>query len=177
VHLSELAARQPEDGSELSAGQDGVVFFDGPSFEYHNDPVKTANSRNGNGWTTLGDIGHLDDEGYLYLSDRRTDLIISGGVNIYPAEIEEALIMHPAVADVAVIGVPDAEMGESVLAIVQLADGETGSGRLTADLMLHCRSRLASFKCPRSVEFVAALPRTQTGKLLRRRLREERQRS
>jgi long-chain acyl-CoA synthetase len=166
-----------EDGSELSAGQDGVVFFDGPSFEYHNDPVKTANSRNGNGWTTLGDIGHLDDEGYLYLSDRRTDLIISGGVNIYPAEIEEALIMHPAVADVAVIGVPDAEMGESVLAIVQLADGETGSGRLTADLMLHCRSRLASFKCPRSVEFVAALPRTQTGKLLRRRLREEHQRS
>jgi long-chain acyl-CoA synthetase len=95
-------------------------------------------------------------------------------VNIYPAEIEEALIMHPAVADVAVIGVPDAEMGESVLAVVQLSDGGAGSERLAADLMLHCRSRLASFKCPRSVEFVAALPRTPTGKLLRRRLREER---
>src|SRR3984957_2293539 len=103
-----------EDGGELPAGQDGVVYFDGPSFEYYNDPVKTANSRNGNGWSTLGDIGHLDDEGYLYLSDRRADLILSGGVNIYPAEIEEAIIMHPAVADVAVIGVPDAEMGESV---------------------------------------------------------------
>jgi long-chain acyl-CoA synthetase len=166
-----------EDGDELSAGEDGVVYFDGPSFEYHHDPVKTASSRNGNGWSTLGDIGHLDDEGYLYLSDRRTDLIISGGVNIYPAEIEEALIMHPAVADVAVIGVPDAEMGESVLAIVQLADGGAGSGRLAAELMLHCRSRLASFKCPRSIEFTAALPRTPTGKLLRRRLREGRQRS
>src|SRR6201986_732962 len=166
-----------EDGGELPAGQDGVIYFDGPSFEYPKDPVKTANSRNGNGWSTLGDICHLDDEGYLYLSDRRADLIISGGVNIYPAEIEEALIMHPAVADVAVIGVPDAEMGESVLAVVQLADGGTGSERLAADLMLHCRSRLASFKCPRSVEVVAALPRTPTGKLLRRRLREERQRS
>jgi long-chain acyl-CoA synthetase len=166
-----------EDGSELPAGEDGAVYFDGPSFEYHRDPVKTASSRNDNGWSTLGDIGHLDDEGYLYLSDRRTDLIISGGVNIYPAEIEEALIMHPAVADVAVIGVPDAEMGESVLAIVQLAGSGTGSGQLAADLMLHCRSRLASFKCPRSVEFVSSLPRTPTGKLLRRRLREERQRS
>jgi long-chain acyl-CoA synthetase len=163
-----------EDGSELSAGEDGAVYFDGPSFEYHHDPVKTANSRNGNGWSTLGDIGRLDDEGYLYLSDRRTDLIISGGVNIYPAEIEEALIMHPAVADVAVIGVPDAEMGESVLAIVQLAGSGTGSGQLATDLILHCRSRLASFKCPRSVEFASSLPRTPTGKLLRRRVREER---
>jgi acyl-CoA synthetase (AMP-forming)/AMP-acid ligase II len=164
-----------EDGGELPAGQDGAVYFDGPLFEYHHDPVKTATSRNGNGWSTLGDIGHLDDEEYLYLSDRRTDLILSGGVNIYPAEIEEALIMHPAVADVAVIGVPDAEMGESVLAIVQLADGGAGSGELAADLMAHCRSRLASFKCPRSVEFTAELPRTPTGKLLRRRLREERE--
>ncbi|HEY6787099.1 MAG TPA: AMP-binding protein [Trebonia sp.] len=89
-----------DDGGELPAGQDGVIYFDGPSFDYHNDPVKTAKSRMANGWSTLGDIGHLDDEGYLYLSDRRTDLIISGGVNIYPAEIEEALILHPAVADV-----------------------------------------------------------------------------
>jgi long-chain acyl-CoA synthetase len=164
-----------DDGSELPAGKDGTIYFDGPSFEYHNDPVKTANARNDKGWSTLGDIGHLDDEGYLYLSDRRTDLIISGGVNIYPAEIEEALIMHPAVADVAVIGVPDAEMGQSVLAIVQLADRGRGSDDLAAGLIAHCRSRLASYKCPRSVEFVAELPRTPTGKLLRRRLRAERQ--
>jgi acyl-CoA synthetase (AMP-forming)/AMP-acid ligase II len=165
-----------EDGGELPAGQDGVIYFDGPSFEYHNDPVKTASARNDEGWSTLGDIGHLDDEGYLYMSDRRADLIVSGGVNIYPAEIEEALIMNPAVADVAVIGVPDAEMGQSVLAIVQLADGGPGSEQLATGLIAHCRSRLASFKCPRSVQFVAALPRTPTGKLMRRRLREERQR-
>jgi long-chain acyl-CoA synthetase len=165
-----------EDGAELPAGQDGIVYFDGPSFEYHNDPVKTASSRTGNGWSTLGDIGHLD-EGYLYLSDRRTDLIVSGGVNIYPAEIEEALIMHPAVVDVAVIGVPDAEMGQSVLAIVQLAGAVARPAELAVDLMSHCRSRLASYKCPRSIEFAGSLPRTPTGKLLRRVLREQYQRA
>jgi long-chain acyl-CoA synthetase len=166
-----------DDGGELPAGQDGVVYFDGPSFAYHNDPVKTAGSRIGNGWSTLGDIGHLDDEGYLYLADRRTDLIISGGVNVYPAEIEEALIIHPAVADVAVIGVPDAEMGQSVLAIVQPAAGEAMPDELAASLLAHCRSRLASYKCPRSIEFADSLPRTPTGKLLRRVLREERRRA
>src|ERR1700744_4557935 len=124
-----------EDGGELPAGRDGVVYFDGPSFEYHHDPVKTANSRNGNGWSTLGDLGHLADQGHLDLSSRRADLIISGGVNIYPAEIEEALIMHPAVADVAVIGVPDAEMGQSVLAIVPLTDGEAGWEQLAGALI------------------------------------------
>jgi long-chain acyl-CoA synthetase len=163
------------DGTELLAGQDGIIYFDGAAFEYHNDPVKTAAARNDRGWSTLGDIGHLDADGYLYLSDRRTDLIISGGVNIYPAEIEEALIMHPAVADVAVIGVPDAEMGQSVLAIVQPADNGTGSDQLAASLLAHCRTQLAAYKCPRSVEFAAQLPRTPTGKLLRRRLRDERQ--
>jgi long-chain acyl-CoA synthetase len=163
------------DGTELPAGQDGIIYFDGSPFVYHNDPVKTAAARNDKGWSTLGDIGHLDADGYLYLSDRRTDLIISGGVNIYPAEIEEALIMHPAVADVAVIGVPDAEMGQSVLAIVQPADNGTGSDQLAATLLAHCRARLAAYKCPRSVEFAAQLPRTPTGKLLRRRLRDERQ--
>ena len=119
-------------------------------------------------------MGRLDDEGFLYLTDRRTDLIISGGVNIYPAEIEEALIMHPAVADVAVIGIPDAEMGQSVLAIVQPSIPGTGSPQLAADLMTHCRSALAGYKCPRSVEFAAELPRLPTGKLLRRKLREQR---
>jgi long-chain acyl-CoA synthetase len=161
------------DGADLPAGADGLIYFDGQSFEYHNDPVKTASSRHEKGWSTLGDVGHLDEAGFLYLSDRRTDLIISGGVNIYPAEIEEALIMHPAVADVAVIGVPDAEMGQSVLAIVQLSGTGTGSPELAADLMAHCKSRLAGYKCPRSVQFVVDLPRLPTGKLLRRKLRDQ----
>ena len=164
-----------EDGEELPAGQDGVIYFEGAPFEYHNDPVKTAGSRNDNGWSTLGDVGHVDADGYLFLSDRRTDLIISGGVNIYPAEVEEALIMHPAVADVAVIGVPDPEMGQSVLAVVQPAGEFQPPPDLADELLAHCRSRLASFKCPRTIEFVAELPRLPTGKLLRRHLRDERQ--
>jgi long-chain acyl-CoA synthetase len=163
-----------DDGAEQRAGEAGMIYFEGPEFEYHNDPVKTASARNDKGWSTLGDMGYLDDEGFLYLADRRTDLIISGGVNIYPAEIEEALIMHPAVADVAVIGVPDAEMGQSVLAIVQLSVPGTGSPELAAELTAHCRLKLASFKCPRSVEFAAELPRLPTGKLLRRKLRADR---
>jgi acyl-CoA synthetase (AMP-forming)/AMP-acid ligase II len=164
-----------EDGEELPAGQDGIIYFEGAPFEYHNDPAKTASSRNDRGWSTLGDMGHLDADGYLFLADRRTDLIISGGVNIYPAEVEEALIMHPAVADVAVIGVPDPEMGQSVLAVVQPAgDGAPRPG-LAGELLAHCRSRLASFKCPRTIEFARELPRLPTGKLLRRQLRDERQ--
>jgi long-chain acyl-CoA synthetase len=163
-----------DDGAELAAGQDGLIYFEGQSFEYHNDAAKTASALDDRGWSTLGDVGHLDDEGFLYLSDRRTDLIISGGVNIYPAEIEAALISHPAVDDVAVIGVPDPEMGQQVLAIVQPAGSETGSPALAAELIGHCRARLAAFKCPRSVEFVAELPRLPTGKLLRRQLRAER---
>ncbi len=163
-----------DDGAELPAGQDGLIYFEGQPFEYLGDPAKTASALDDRGWSTLGDLGHVDAEGYLYLSDRRTDLIISGGVNIYPAEIEEALISHPAVDDVAVIGVPDPEMGQQVLAIVQLAGQGTGSADLTADLIEHCRARLAAFKCPRSVEFVADLPRLPTGKLLRRQLRAER---
>jgi long-chain acyl-CoA synthetase len=161
-------------GEELPVGQDGLIYFEGTSFEYHNDPDKTASSRNDKGWSTLGDIGHVDADGFLYLSDRRTDLIISGGVNIYPAEIEAALVTHPAVADVAVIGVPDPEMGQSVLAIVQVTDKGTESPELAAELIAQCRARLASFKCPRSVEFVPELPRLPTGKLLRRQLRAER---
>ncbi|HEX9031249.1 MAG TPA: AMP-binding protein [Streptosporangiaceae bacterium] len=173
------------DGEELPTGEDGAIYFEGGSFEYHNDPAKTAGAVNDKGWSTLGDIGHLDDEGYLYLADRRTDLIISGGVNIYPAEIEEALVMHPAVADVAVIGMPDDEMGQSVLAIVQPAGGPDDrqaaapfdEAALAAELIAHCKARLASFKCPRTIEFVAEIPRLPTGKLLRRQLREERQRA
>jgi acyl-CoA synthetase (AMP-forming)/AMP-acid ligase II len=167
-----------ERGDERPAGEDGLIYFEGTAFEYHNDPAKTAGSRDERGWSTLGDIGHLDADGFLYLSDRRTDLIISGGVNLYPREIEEALIGHPAVADVAVIGVPDPDMGQSVLAVVQPsepdAESESESAALAAELIAYCRGRLAGFKCPRSVEFVAELPRTPTGKLLRRQLRAER---
>jgi long-chain acyl-CoA synthetase len=163
-----------EDGEELPVGEDGLIYFEGAPFEYHNDPSKTASSRNDKGWSTLGDIGHVDADGFLYLSDRRTDLIISGGVNIYPAEIEAALVTHPAVADAAVIGLPDPEMGQSVLAIVQPIDKGTQSPELAAELIAHCRARLASFKCPRKVEFVPELPRLPTGKLLRRQVRAER---
>jgi long-chain acyl-CoA synthetase len=163
-----------EDGAELPPGQDGLIYFEGGAFEYRNDPGKTAGSRTEQGWSTLGDIGHLDAEGFLYLSDRRTDLIISGGVNIYPREIEEALIGHPAVADVAVIGLPDPDMGQSVLAVVQPAEEAADPDALAAELIAYCRGRLSSFKCPRSVELVAELPRTPTGKLLRRQLRAER---
>ena len=163
-----------DDGAERPAGEDGLIYFESQPFEYLGDPAKTASALDDRGWSTLGDIGHVDAEGYLYLSDRRTDLIISGGVNIYPAEIEEALISHPAVDDVAVIGVPDPEMGQQVLAIVQLTEQEAASADLAAELIEHCRARLASFKCPRSVEFVVELPRLPTGKLLRRQLRAER---
>src|SRR5258708_4596029 len=165
-----------EDGEELPAGQDGIIYFEGAPFEYHNDPAKTASSRNDRGWSTLGDMGHLDPDGYLFLADRRPDLSIPGGVNIYPAEVEEALITHPAVADVAVIGVPDPEMGQSVLAVVQPAGDGTPPPGLADELLAHCRSRLASFKCPRTIESARELPRLPTGKLLRRRLRDERQR-
>jgi long-chain acyl-CoA synthetase len=168
VHIVE------EDGTEVPPGEDGTVYFeDGGSFEYHNDPVKTANSRDFRGWSTLGDIGHLDTDGYLYLSDRRTDLIISGGVNIYPAEVENALVMHPGVTDIAVIGVPDADMGQSVLAVVQPADTTISSDQLAAELIAYCRGRLAGYKCPRAVVFATELPRTPTGKLQRRRLQEQ----
>jgi long-chain acyl-CoA synthetase len=155
-----------ESGQELPAGEAGLVYFsDGPEFEYHNDPVRTAQSRNPRGWSTLGDIGRLDDEGYLYLVDRRAFMIISGGVNIYPQEAESILIGHPKVVDVAVIGVPSADLGEEVKAVVQLLDPSNAGPEVEAELLAYCRQRLASFKCPRSVDFDAALPRQPTGKL------------
>jgi acyl-CoA synthetase (AMP-forming)/AMP-acid ligase II len=163
-----------DDGTEVPTGEIGSIYFSGGgTFEYHNDPEKTAAAFNERGWTTLGDMGHLDDDGFLYLADRRTDLIISGGVNVYPAEIEEALIMHAAVADVAVVGVPDDEMGQSVRAVVQCTPGVAGTPELAEELVRGCRERLAGFKCPRSVVFVDELPRLPSGKLLRRRVREE----
>ena len=161
------------DGTELSPGETGVVYFDGGrSFDYHNDPDKTASIRNDLGWRTLGDIGYLDEGGYLYLTDRQAHMIISGGVNIYPQEAENVLAGHPAVADVAVIGVPDDEMGEAVKAVVQLTDTASSAADLASELIAYCRAELASYKCPRSVDFVDELPRDPNGKLYKRLLRE-----
>ncbi|WP_054815009.1 acyl-CoA synthetase [Nocardia arizonensis] len=163
-----------DDGVELPAGEVGTVYFSGAEgFSYHNDAAKTAASRNSAGWHTIGDLGHLDADGYLYLSDRRNDLIISGGVNIYPQEVEGAIIMHPAVADVAVVGIDDPEMGQSVHAVVEPAPGVVTDSALVEELTDFCRGRLARFKTPRSMTFVDALPRTPAGKLLRRRVRED----
>ena len=162
-----------EDGHELPVGETGVVYFaGGRPFEYHNDPDKTASIANDRGWRTLGDIGHLDEDGYLYLTDRQAHMIISGGVNIYPQEAENVLAGHPAVADVAVIGVPDPEMGEAVKAIVQAVDPSNEGPELEALLLSYCREALASYKCPRTIDFVEQLPRDPNGKLYKRHLRE-----
>ncbi len=160
-----------EDGAELPVGEIGAVYFaDGSAFAYHNDPVKTAGAHNDRGWSTLGDIGFLDADGYLYLTDRKAYMIISGGVNIYPQETEDVLILHPAVADVAVFGIPNAEMGEEVKAVVQPRDMSLAGPDLAAELQAFCRSRLSAIKCPKSIDFLAELPRTPTGKLVKRHL-------
>ena len=159
------------DGIELPVGQTGDIFFEGGhQFAYHNDPKKTASSTNAHGWTTLGDVGWLDEAGYLYLTDRKSFMIISGGVNIYPQEAEDALLAHPAVLDAAVIGIPNEEFGEEVKAVVQLVAGVHGGDDLANALIHHCRERLSAIKCPRSIDFTDALPRTETGKLLKRKL-------
>ena len=158
-----------ENGKELPTGEVGTIWFEGTArFEYHNDAAKTADAYNERGWSTLGDMGSLDEEGYLYLSDRRTNLILTGGVNVYPQEVENELALHPAVLDVAVIGVPDAEMGQQVKAVVQPADPAAAGPELEAELIAFCRDRLAGFKCPRSVDFVDDLPRLPSGKLAKR---------
>jgi long-chain acyl-CoA synthetase len=153
------------------------VYFasDRPHFEYHEDPEKTRDSRHPEhpNWATVGDIGYLDEDDYLYLTDRKSFTIISGGVNIYPAEIESCLIMHDAVSDVAVFGLPDAEMGEYVHAVVQLAPGVAESEELAAELRTFAREHLAGYKVPRVVDFRSELPRLPTGKLAKGRLRDE----
>jgi long-chain acyl-CoA synthetase len=163
-----------DDGQELAAGQTGGVYFsDGKVFEYHNDPSKTAESRNANGWTTLGDVGYVDAEGYLYLTDRKAYMIISGGVNIYPQEAENVLITHPKVTDVAVFGVPNEEFGEEVKAVVQPKDMRDAGPELAEELMAYCREHLSHVKCPRSIDFQEELPRHPTGKLYKRLLRDK----
>lgn len=155
--------------------QAGIVWFEGgPRFEYHGDADKTARAYNSRGWATYGDVGHLDAEGYLYLSDRRSDLILSGGVNVYPREIEDVLIQHPGVADVAVIGVPDDDMGEVVKAFVKPLN-QSATDALREEILQFCRQMLSSIKVPKFLEFKEELPRLESGKLLRRRLREETQ--
>jgi len=162
-----------EDGAVLPAGSTGTVYFaGGPPFSYHNDPGKTAGAYNAEGWSTLGDVGHLDADGYLYLTDRKAYMIISGGVNIYPQEAENVLINHPAVADVAVFGIPDAEMGEKVQAVVQLQDHAAAGADMARQLIAYCRDHLSAIKCPRGIDFAAELPRTPTGKLVKRTLIE-----
>lgn len=158
---------------ELPVGEIGTIYFaDGGEFEYHNDQQKTAKSRLPQGWTTLDDMGYVDAEGYLYLTDRRSFMIISGGVNIYPQEAEDILITHPSVFDCAVIGVPNEEFGEEVKAVVQPIDMSTASEQLAEKLKTFCRQHLAHIKCPRTVDFVPELPRHQTGKLYKRLLRD-----
>ncbi len=155
-----------EDGEELPVGEEGEVWFEtNRTFEYHRDPEKTKSAWDPRGWAWLGDVGKVDEEGYLYLTDRASNMIISGGVNIYPREIEDVLVVHPAIDDVAVLGTPDPEMGEQVTAFVQLADGAQVD---TDELIEWCRARLSHFKCPRAVRFVDELPRLPTGKLLKR---------
>jgi acyl-CoA synthetase (AMP-forming)/AMP-acid ligase II len=165
-----------ETGDELPVGESGLIYFESARkpFEYYKAPEQTGVARHPRqpSWTTLFDVGRVDEDGFLYLTDRATFMIVSGGVNIYPQEIEDCLIMNPEVADVAVFGVPNDEFGEEVKAVVQPADGVTGGSRLEHDLIEYCRHRLSHFKCPRSIDFATELPREPTGKLYKRRIRE-----
>jgi long-chain acyl-CoA synthetase len=164
-----------ESGRELSPGEDGIIWFTRPAnkFSYHGDPEKSASMFNDKGWARMGDIGHLDSDGYLFITGRSDHTIISGGVNIYPREIEDLLIEHPAVDDVAVIGVPDDEYGESVRAVVTLRHGHAAGPALERDIIAWTRERLAHYKCPRSVTFVDSLPRSLAGKMMKHRLIEQ----
>ncbi|MCU1387785.1 MAG: AMP-dependent synthetase and ligase [Ilumatobacteraceae bacterium] len=166
-----------DDGEEVPAYESGTIYFEGGAkFEYHNDPDKTASSRHPKGWSTLGDVGYLDDDKFLYLTDRKAYMIISGGVNIYPQEAENVLVTHPAVIDVAVFGVPNEDFGEEVKAVVQPVEmpaDDDAARALSIELIAYCRSQLADVKCPRSIDFRPELPRHPTGKLYKRLLKDE----
>ena len=162
-----------EEGKELPAGEPGTIYFaDGRAFQYHNDPQKTAESRHAKGWSTIGDVGYLDPDGFLHLTDRKAFMIISGGVNIYPQEAENLLINHPKVMDCAVFGVPNADFGEEVKAVVQPRDMRDAGPALAEELIAYCKQNLSAIKCPRSIDFEVELPRHPTGKLYKRLLRD-----
>ncbi|WP_029116552.1 fatty-acid--CoA ligase FadD4 [Mycobacterium sp. URHB0044] len=163
-----------EDGAEVATGRIGDVYFEGGvPFDYLDDPGKTADSHNGHGWATVGDVGYLDDDGYLFLTDRRHHTIISGGVNVYPQEAESALVSHPRVADAAVFGVPDAAMGQAVVGVVETVDPVDASDAFGVELLDWLRARLAHYKCPRTIHFEDRLPRTDAGKLYKKALIEK----
>ena len=162
-----------EDGNELPQGEAGTIYFaDGRPFAYHNDPQKTAETKNAQGWTTLGDVGYVDADDFLHLTDRKAFMIISGGVNIYPQEAENLLITHPKVMDCAVFGVPNTDFGEEVKAVVQPRDMAEAGPALAEELIAFCKQHLSAIKCPRSVDFEPELPRHPTGKLYKRLLRD-----
>jgi long-chain acyl-CoA synthetase len=162
-----------EDGERLPPRTEGGVFFAGTApLSYHNAPEKAAEGTNQHGWTTLGDVGWEDEEGFLYLTDRKSFMIISGGVNIYPQEVENLLIGHPKVADAAVVGAPDEEMGERVVAVIQPVDWALAGEPLRAELMAYARANLSPIKSPRAIDFMAELPRHPTGKLYKRLIRD-----
>ena len=166
-----------DDGNELPVGETGLVYFEQEemSFSYHKDAAKTKAVQHPQhpNWSALGDVGYVNDAGYLFLTDRATFMIISGGVNIYPQEIEDAMVMHEKVADVAVIGVPDAEMGEAVKAVVELEQGQQANDTTAAELLAYAREHIAHYKCPKSVDFIDAMPRLPTGKLYKRVLKDQ----
>ncbi|MEM8976836.1 MAG: acyl-CoA synthetase, partial [Pseudomonadota bacterium] len=163
-----------EQGDEVPVGVEGTVFFeDGPKFAYHNDPDKTATAHNKHGWSTLGDVGYVDEDGYLFLTDRKAFVIVSGGVNIYPQEAENLLSSHPEVIDVAVFGIPDPEFGEQVKAVVQPVQIDLADSEMETRLLDFCREHLSHVKCPRSIDFREDLPRQDNGKLYKRKLRDE----
>ena len=160
-------------GNEVATGETGTIFFEGGGeFEYYNDKEKTEESRHEKGWSTLGDVGYVDEEGYLYLTDRKSYMIISGGVNIYPQETENLLVTHDKVMDVAVFGVPNEDFGEEVKAVVQPKNWEDAGPDLEAELIDFCRERISHIKCPRSIDFDKELPRHPTGKLYKRLLKD-----
>jgi long-chain acyl-CoA synthetase len=162
-----------DDGEELPVGQSGELYFEGgPDFQYFKDHAKTASVYNDRGWRSLGDMGYVDEDGYMYLTDRSTFMIVSGGVNIYPQEAENLLVMHPKLVDAAVFGVPNDEFGEEVKAVVQPVGEVTPGPELESELIEYCRAHLAGYKCPRTIEFDPELPRDPNGKLYKRRIRE-----